>query len=61
MRNRAAIVRRNRERPFKTYGYVPNQRRYGISIAEIQSRRLNDKNSRRFSNGLPPRATYAEI
>ena len=48
-------------KPIKSYDHYRIQRRSNVTIGMVKSERLRMKNLRRAENGLPPKATYAEI
>lgn len=58
---RNARVQRNRAKPFPTYKFTGQGKRYGITIAEMQARRLETRNRRRALNGHAPLKSYADL
>lgn len=58
----AAIKARYKEsRQCKNYDHYRIQRNANKTIGMVKADRLRIKNMRRAENGLPPKATYAEI
>lgn len=59
--HRARRAELRRQEPLKNYDHYRIQRHGNKTIGMVKADRLRIKNMRRAENGLPPKATYAEI
>ena len=57
---KSTIEKYKQRRELKNYDHLPANAK-SPSIGRLKLQRLRIKNMRRVQNGLPPKATYAEI
>lgn len=65
MSYRSNMTQARRAMPYRTYENARLNRQSShsapVSVGQAKAQRLRIKNMRRADNGLPPKATYAEI